>query len=140
MTEFIDPESEINIDSVVNVVLQHMKHEHMETRIAALNWIRLLHSNLPSKIFHYMDRFFPLLLDLLQDSADDVLMLDIMLITDICSKSQHDIDLKSFNLTDEVIKDLGQMSPYLIKFSISLLDLFKKDSKLIDDRGVQIIR
>jgi hypothetical protein len=87
-----------------------------------------------------MDRFFPLLLDLLQDSADDVLMLDIMLITDICSKSQHDIDLKSFNLTDEVIKDLGQMSPYLIKFSISLLDLFKKDSKLIDDRGVQIIR
>lgn len=140
MTEFIDSESEINIDSVVNVLLQHMKHEHTETRIAALNWIRLLHSNVPAKIFNYMDRFFPFLLDLLQDSADDVLMLDIMLITDICSKSQHDIDLKSFNLTDEVIKDLGQMSPYLIKFSISLLDLFKKDSKLIDDRGVQIIR
>jgi vacuole morphology and inheritance protein 14 len=87
-----------------------------------------------------MDRFFPVLLDLLQDSADDVLMLDIMLITDICSKAQHDVDLKSFNLSDNVIKELGQTSPYLIKFSISLLDLFKKDSKLIDDRGIQIIR
>lgn len=67
-------------------------------------------------------------------------MLDICLITDICSKGHHEIDLKTFNLSDNVIKELDTTSPYLIKFTISLLDLFKKDSKLIDDRGIQIIR
>jgi hypothetical protein len=67
-------------------------------------------------------------------------MLDICLITDICSKGHHEIDLKAFNLSDNVIKELDTTSPYLIKFTISLLELFKKDSKLIEDRGIQIVR
>jgi hypothetical protein len=156
LVEFIDSESKLNLDAVIDVLLQHTKHEQTETRIASLNWIRLLHQNIPNQMFNYMDRIFVLLLELLQDSAvstverkkpiltflfkDDVLMLDICLITDICSKGHHDIDLKTFNLSDSVIKELDTTSPYLIKFIISLLALFEKDSKLIDDRGIQIIR
>ncbi|KAI6182944.1 Protein VAC14-like protein [Aphelenchoides bicaudatus] len=140
LTEFIDPDAKINLDSVVDVLLEHTKHDCTETRIETLNWFRLLHQNLPNQMFNYMDRIFVLLLEALQDSADDVLMLDIMLITDICSKGHHEIDLKAFNLSDSILKELGSTSPYLIKFTISLLDLFKKDTKLIDDRGIQIIR
>lgn len=122
------------------MLLEYTRYEQTETRIEALNWVRLLHQNLPNDMFHHMDRIFPVLLDALQDPADDVLMLDIMLITDICSKDHHEVDLKAFHLSDGVIKELGEISPYLIKFTISLVDLFKKDSKLIDDRGVQIVR
>ncbi|KAF1606135.1 UNVERIFIED_CONTAM: hypothetical protein FQV16_0000886, partial [Eudyptes robustus] len=32
------------------------------------------------------------------------------------------------------------ISPYLVKFCLSLLDLFKSDPKLMDERGIQIIR
>jgi vacuole morphology and inheritance protein 14 len=140
LTDLIDPECKINVNSVVEVLLTHMTHPNTETRIASLNWIRLLHSNMPAEMFNFMDRFFPVLLDLLQDSADDVLMLDIMLITDICSKAKHNINLRSFNLSEEVIKELDSTSPYLVKFCISLLSLFKSDSKLLEDRGIQIIR
>jgi hypothetical protein len=69
LIEFIDPDAKINLDSVIDVLLQHTKHEQTETRIAALNWIRLLHQNLPNQLFNYMDRIFVLLLEALQDTA-----------------------------------------------------------------------
>lgn len=57
-------------------------------------------------MFVYMDRFFPVLLELLSDSAEDVLMLDIMLITDICGQPNQNLDLKSLNLTDEISQEV----------------------------------
>lgn len=49
-----------------------------------------------------MDRFFPLFLELLLDSADEVLILDITLISDICGQCEQNLDLKSLNLSDDV--------------------------------------
>lgn len=57
-------------------------------------------------MFGHMDRFFPLLLELLSDSADEVLMLDIMLITDICGQLKQNLDIKSLNLTDEISQEV----------------------------------
>lgn len=57
-------------------------------------------------MFGHMDRFFSLLLELLSDSADEVLMLDIMLITDICGQLKQNIDIKSLNLTDEISQEV----------------------------------
>ncbi|KAI6202770.1 hypothetical protein M3Y94_00478900 [Aphelenchoides besseyi] len=141
LIELVDPESKIHVDSVVDCLLTHMRHEQTETRSAALNWVRRLHSNLPSEIFPFLDKFFPEIVQLLEDPSDDVLMLDIMLLSDIINTPiKHDLDLSAFNLDSDVIKELDGMSPYLIKFSVSLLDLFKSDSKLVDDRGIQIVR
>ncbi|CAD5206876.1 unnamed protein product [Bursaphelenchus okinawaensis] len=141
LSELVDPTTDIHLDSVVDVLSDHLRHEETQTRIASLNWIRLLHSTYPKAMFAYMNRLFPVLLDLLMDSADDVLMLDIMLITDFCSAhNQNEVDLKSFDLSDEVIVQFGNISPYLVKFCLSLLELFKADNKLMDERGIQIIR
>lgn len=53
-----------------------------------------------------MDRFFPVLLELLSDPVDEVLMLDIMLITDICGQPKQNLDIKSLNLADEVNQEV----------------------------------
>lgn len=57
-------------------------------------------------MFGHMDRFFSVLLELLSDSANDVLMLDIMLITDICGQPKQNLDIKSLNLTDEISEEV----------------------------------
>lgn len=58
-------------------------------------------------MFGHMDRFFPVLLELLSDSADEVLMLDIMLITDICGQLKQNFDIKFLNLTDEINQEVS---------------------------------
>lgn len=59
-------------------------------------------------MFRHMDRFFPVLLELLSDPADDVLMLDIMLITDICGqpKQQQQLDIRSLRLGEELNQEV----------------------------------
>nr|CAD2141706.1 unnamed protein product [Meloidogyne enterolobii] len=142
LTSLVKTDSQIPVEAVVEVLLAHLRHERTETRVATLNWIRHLHSTNPTNMFRYMDRFFPVLLDLLSDPTDEVLMLDIILITDICGqpKQQQQLDIRSLKLGDELNQELKTISPYLVKFNIALLKMFKDDRKLVADRGIQIIR
>ncbi|KAL7075345.1 hypothetical protein ACQ4LE_005101 [Meloidogyne hapla] len=142
LTSLVKTDSEIPVEAVVEVLLAHLRHERTETRVATLNWIRHLHSTNPTNMFRYMDRFFPVLLDLLSDPTDEVLMLDIILITDICGqpKQQQQLDIRSLKLGEELSQELKTISPYLVKFNIALLKMFKDDRKLVADRGIQIIR
>ncbi|KAI1721787.1 vacuolar 14 fab1-binding region domain-containing protein [Ditylenchus destructor] len=130
----------VPVESTVEVLLVHLRHANATCRVATLNWIRYLHSVHPNNMFNQMDRFFPVLLELLSDSVDEVLMLDIMLITDICGQPKQNLDIKSLNLADEVNQELKTISPYLIKFNVSLLKMFKNDSRLVAERGIQIVR
>uniref|UniRef100_A0A914GXU8 Protein VAC14 homolog n=1 Tax=Globodera rostochiensis TaxID=31243 RepID=A0A914GXU8_GLORO len=142
LTELLKFDSPIPVEPTVEVLLAHLRHERMETRMATLNWIRHLHSIQSNNMFRYMDRFFPILLELLSDPADDVLMLDIMLITEICGqpKQQQQLDIRSLRLGEELNQELKSVSPYLVKFSVALLKMFKDDDKLIDERGIHIVR
>ena len=60
-------------------------------------------------MFRHMDRFFPVLLELLSDPADEVLMLDIILLTDICGqpKQQQQLDIRSLKLTEELSQEVN---------------------------------
>uniref|UniRef100_A0A915N8W2 Protein VAC14 homolog n=1 Tax=Meloidogyne javanica TaxID=6303 RepID=A0A915N8W2_MELJA len=125
LTSLVKTDSQIPVEAVVEVLLAHLRHERTETRVATLNWIRHLHSTNPTNMFRYMDRFFPVLLDLLSDPTDEVLMLDIILITDICGqpKQQQQLDIRSLKLGDELNQELKTISPYLVKFNIALLKI-----------------
>jgi len=48
--------------------------------------------------------------------------------------------LRALNLSEDVGHELRTTSPYLLKFNVSLLRMFKEDPKLVADRGVQIVR
>ena len=58
----------------------------------------------------------------------------------MCGKAGQSADIKSFKLADSVKEELRDVSPYLVKFSISLLQMFKNDPRLVAERGIQIIR
>ncbi|VDM28338.1 unnamed protein product [Toxocara canis] len=115
--------------------------------MAVLNWIRHLHKNAPAKIFPYMDRIFPTLLSMLSDTCDDVLLLDLQLLSDVCEeKSTNLIDIEELHLDADIKKQaiicsfLSSLSPYLVKFAVSLLKMFRDDALLLSERGVLIIR
>ncbi|CAD6184625.1 unnamed protein product [Caenorhabditis auriculariae] len=130
------------LDVTIEVLLQHIRHEKVGTRVAVLNWIRCLHNTHAAQIFVHMHRIFPLLLKTLSDTSDDVLLLDLLLISNICqSDFAHDqVDLTSLGLDEKTLKELSGISPFLVKFSLSLLDMFYADPALLTDRGVLIIR
>ncbi|PAV80574.1 hypothetical protein WR25_19116 [Diploscapter pachys] len=130
------------MDHIIDVLLKHITYEHRDTRLAVLIWIRNLHTAHPAKLFMHMSRIFPVLLTMLSDTSDEVLLLDLQLLSNICqSKSDsYQVDLGSFNLGDDTLKQLDGISPYLIKFTISLLEMFREDPALLNERGVLIIR
>lgn len=69
-------------------------------------------------MFRHMDRFFPVFLELLLDSAEEVLMLDIMLITDICGQTKHSLDIKSLNLKEELSEEVSGSDFLVIVFEV----------------------
>lgn len=54
-----------------------------------------------------MDRVFPLLLSLLSDTCDDVLLLDLQLLSDICEgKNTRGVELQELNLDENTLKQV----------------------------------
>ncbi|KHJ78921.1 hypothetical protein OESDEN_21450, partial [Oesophagostomum dentatum] len=111
---------EQTVNCVIEVLLKFVGHEKRETRVAVLNWIRHLNATMPSQ----------------------VLLLDLHLLSDICQSNaeRYDVDLKSFHLSETTVKNLAPVSPSLVKFAISLLEMFRAEPSLLNDRGVLIIR
>lgn len=140
LLDLVKPDSPIPVESTVTVFLAHLRHERSETRMATLNWIRHFNSTQPANMFRYIDRFFPVLLELLSDPADDVLMLDIILVTEICGQPKQQLDMRSLKLGEELSQELKSVSPNLVKFNLALLKMFKDDPKLVAERGFQIVR
>jgi len=74
----------------------------------------------------------------LTDSSDDVVLLDLKVLSDLCEHAA--IDIGTLNLKEEAKNQLTKMSPYLVKFAISLLQMFNENGSLLVERGVMIIR
>ncbi|VDO21362.1 unnamed protein product [Brugia timori] len=141
LMELLSENADIEYDAVIKVLLKHIKHEFRDTRMAVLNWISRMHVTAPAKLFSYMDRVFPVLLSLLSDTCDDVLLLDLQLLSDICEgKNTSGVELQELNLNENILKQLSGISPYLVKFTSSLLAMFRSDKALLNDRGVLIVR
>lgn len=89
---------EQTVSSVVEVLLKFVAYKKQETRISVLNWIRHLNATLPSQLFVHMERIFPVLLGTLSDTSDEVLLLDLHLLSDICQSNtdRYDINLSIF--------------------------------------------
>ncbi|VDD91702.1 unnamed protein product [Enterobius vermicularis] len=134
-------DTEIELEAVIEVLLKHQKHAKRETRIAVLRWLKHIHTKASSKLSPYMDKIFPLLFSMLLDSCDDVLLLDLQILCDICDKDNPELaNFEAPYLNDLMKKQLVGISPHLVRFAVSLLTMFRKDAQLLDDRGVLIIR
>ncbi|CAI5440224.1 unnamed protein product [Caenorhabditis angaria] len=107
-----------DLDNTIEILLKNINHEKVETRVTVLNWIRHLHTTMPTEIFAHLNSIFPQLLKTLSDDSDEVLLLDLFLISNICQSDQE----------------------FLKKFSENLLEMFRNDANLLNERGVLIIR
>ncbi|GHJ88688.1 hypothetical protein NliqN6_5090 [Naganishia liquefaciens] len=108
-----------DIRETVNVLTLQFVSEHEETRIAALEWLSMLHRKAPSELFARDDGTFPALLKTLSDPSEEVIKHDLQLLAQISANSEDS---------------------WFASFLVKLLELFSTDRRLLENRGSLIIR
>ncbi|CAN6667447.1 vacuole morphology and inheritance protein 14 [Trichomonascus vanleenenianus] len=109
----------IDYSAIVSSLTLHFLNEKEQTRVAALDWLIMLHRKVPRRILAINDGTFPALLKTLSDPSEQVITKDLQLLAQI-----------SYNSDDE----------YFTVFMINLLNLFSTDRRLLETRGNLIIR
>ncbi|ODN81757.1 hypothetical protein L202_02141 [Cryptococcus amylolentus CBS 6039] len=112
----VDP---FDVRETVNVLTLQFLSDHAETRIAALEWLLMLHLKAPDKILSRDSGTFPALLKTLSDPSEDVVKHDLQLLAQISSSSEDS---------------------YFTSFMVKVLELFSTDRRLLETRGSLIIR
>lgn len=126
-TELSHPLAEsLDLSSVVEVLIKHLMHTSVQTKVAVLKWIHHLFTNIPHRMFNHVDEFFPVLMRTLSDSSDDVVQQDLVVLAEIISSRSVD--------------DSINRNKYYKKFIVNLLRLFSTDRHLLEERGNFIIR
>lgn len=70
-----------------------------------------------------------------------MVLLDLEVLSDLCSGlGGYKLSIQSLGLPSGAEAALKGSSPYFVKFVISLLDAFRKDTSLLTERGSFIIR
>ncbi|CDK24894.1 unnamed protein product [Kuraishia capsulata CBS 1993] len=106
--------AELNYGLLFNQLTLHFMNDKEATRLAALDWLTMLHDKSPKKLLEHSDNAFMTLLKALNDPSDAVIDKDLKLLT----KISNDSDDRYFN-----------------SFMTDLLSLFKSDRKLLETRG-----
>ena len=102
-----------------NALKQHLLDQHDQTRLQALEWLMMLHAKSPTKLFSIQDGSISVLLRVLSDPSEEVILCDLRLLTQICSRA----DEHHFRL-----------------FLTDLLERFAADRRLLESWGSLIIR
>ncbi|EAL62850.1 hypothetical protein DDB_G0289233 [Dictyostelium discoideum AX4] len=113
----LETNQDFPVGEFLNINTQHLISNSVQSRLASLNWILMLHSKLSSGISSYLTDLFPPLLKTLSDNSDEVVKLDLKTIAKISDNTE---------LFDKLIQNL--------------VILFSNDSQLLRTRGNFIIR
>ncbi|KAJ7365055.1 PtdIns(3,5)P(2) sythesis regulation factor [Desmophyllum pertusum] len=81
--DFVEPRVQLDLGPVVNVLTCQLSHKSIQTRIAVLRWVLLLHMKTPNKIFGQIETLFPELLKTLSDPSDEVVLLVLEALAEI---------------------------------------------------------
>lgn len=111
--------ADLDYAAAVNSLTLQFLHENEATRVAALEWLIMLHLKAPKKVVAFNDGTFPALLKTLSDPADTVVTKDLQLLSQISKNSEDS---------------------YFASFMVNLLQLFSTDRALLENRGNLIIR
>uniref|UniRef100_A0A6M2DYB2 Protein VAC14 homolog n=1 Tax=Xenopsylla cheopis TaxID=163159 RepID=A0A6M2DYB2_XENCH len=125
-----DLETGINMTSVIEVLLNNLISESVQTKVAVLEWIHHLYTQMPSRMEkHTSQLIFPALLKVLSDKSDEVVVQCLLVLAEGVAKKHASTGLKA-QTEDLHYKD----------FLKCLLDLFRSDKQLLDERGSFILR
>lgn len=110
--------SEFGINEFLNTVTIQFLNQSVPTRLAALEWVLVLHSKRSKDLASYVDELFPALLKTLSDPSEEVIRLDL-----------------------EVMANISKLDEsYFIKLMNNLVRLFSSDRQLLENRANLIIR
>lgn len=107
----------VNSKSILEVLKVQFTHTRVPTRLASLRWILILHSRSESELIQFLKDIFVLLLNILGDPAEEVVKVDL-----------------------QVLSILSTNEEYFNQLILNLVKLFYDDRKLLDSRGILIIR
>lgn len=116
----------LDLESVMEVLKMYLVHNSVHTKVNALQWIHHLFSEAQNEMSDHASKLFPVLLNILNDTSDEVVLEGLAVIADI---------VKS---TKEKDNDFNQIK--YREFLESLLKLFKEDKDFLENRGTLIIK
>ena len=90
-----------------------------------------------------VDDIFPVLLKTLSDTSDEVVILNLQVLAEICSPDKNDEDSGGTSRpTSKASTPSGGMNrnPHFKQFLLNLLKLFGANSSLLETKGSFIIR
>ncbi|EPS44590.1 hypothetical protein H072_1377 [Dactylellina haptotyla CBS 200.50] len=114
-----NPTGELDYGATVHALTIQFLNENEATRLAALDWLIMLHKKAGDKVIAVNDGTFPALLKTLSDPSELVVTRDLELLSQISKNSDDDI---------------------FASFMNDLLNLFSTDRRLLETRGYLIIR
>ncbi|XP_037085978.1 protein VAC14 homolog [Pollicipes pollicipes] len=118
----------LSLQAVVEVLTSRLADtQSVPTKVAILKWFRHLEEHLPDAMYEHLDKIFPVLLTKLSDPADEVVVLNIQVLAEICSANPA--------APQEIVG-----SHYFNTVMDSLLQVFENNLALLEDRGPIIIR
>ncbi|RVD80855.1 uncharacterized protein DFL_008742 [Arthrobotrys flagrans] len=110
---------ELDYGATVHALTIQFLNENEATRLAALDWLIMLHNKAGDKVISVNDGTFPALLKTLSDPSELVVTKDLELLSQISRNSDDDV---------------------FASFMNDLLNLFSTDRRLLETRGYLIIR
>ncbi|XP_076470897.1 protein VAC14 homolog [Babylonia areolata] len=147
----------MDVDSVVRVLVQHLGHKNVHTRVAVLKWIEYLLARVPIKTFKCVPAFFQQVMNAVTDESENVVLHVLRILVEIASSptgnrmapdllevggkgtvppppspapsSVHDIAQST--------EGLNQLFPPLM---VALLSVFRQQPQLFEDRGSFVVR
>ncbi|GFN91814.1 protein vac14 homolog [Plakobranchus ocellatus] len=118
---------QLEIPSVIKVLQRLLGHETIQTRVAALKWFNLLLVKTPNKTFRHID----LLMTALADPSDDVVLLDVEVLSQISSnpagfglpdnKTVHPPSQEKSSRSDKSAGEL-KLNPFFTRLMNGLVD------------------
>ncbi|PFX23014.1 Protein VAC14-like [Stylophora pistillata] len=148
--DFVQPQTQTQLDlgPVVNVLTVQLSHKSIQTRIAVLRWVLLLHMKTPNKIFGQIEQLFPELLKTLSDPSDEVVLLVLEALAEISASPagpprnspSQSISEGSSPGSEQNAAPHRQLNKYFHKFMNNVMSLFRTDRKLLEERGSFILR
>lgn len=138
----------LDLGPVVNVLTNQLIHKSIQTRIAVLRWVLLLHMKTPNKIFGKIEDLFPKLLEALSDPSDEVVLLDLEALAEISASPAgppRNSPPQSMSPTGSPASEQAsaphrQLNKYFHNFMHNIMLLFRTDRKLLEERGSFILR
>lgn len=116
---------DLELNSVMEVLRQYLAHSSVNTKVAVLQWIHHLFTEIHDEMTEHSVVLFPVLLGVLSDESDEVVLQGLEVLAEIVKASDRDPETKNLQYR---------------KLLLSLLNLFSEEKSFLDNACSLIIR